>query len=214
VGGSRGERDHHSLDEGTARRLGHPFVEVRQRVQVQGRRCDGRKLPRLINQKRERTEKYAAQRGIAGGAIFHPDPGKTEHAHREKNNRKQLHQHIAHFQADQVRQQSNPLMGQRRISGLGKTTEPFFVPRLEPMMGIVRGEEDVEIGVERAGWKLHRQQGPLDRERHQHDGAKRKRPGIGCCRAHHRRSAALNSIAPVGFTNPPRGLPGADVSLY
>jgi len=41
----------------------------------------------------------------------------------------------------------DPLVRQRRIRGLGKSGKPFRVPRIKPVMRIVRRKKDVEIRV-------------------------------------------------------------------
>src|SRR5208283_1340882 len=77
------------------------------------------------------------------------------------------------LQADHIRHERDPLVGQGRISSLREAAEPFFIPRIEPVMSVVRSKQHVEIGVERACRKLHQQQRPMNRQRYQNDCKKR-----------------------------------------
>src|SRR5450432_3667651 len=101
-------------------------------------------------------------------------------------------------------------MGQWRIRSLRKAAEPFLIPGLKPMMGIMRRKKDMEVRIEGAHRKLHRQQRPLDRQRDQHDCAKRYWTRVGSRSLHNLHSAvSQGSIAtrwiqksPYGFTRP------------
>src|ERR1700721_4484799 len=61
-----------------------------------------------------------------------------------------------------MRQDGYPLLRQRRVSGLGEACIPLEVPRIEPMMDVMRGEENVKgcvVGVQRQlreeKWQMH-----------------------------------------------------------
>src|ERR1700678_3573506 len=146
--GRGSETNGHSLDEGTSRRLRHPFIEIRQCIQVKGGGSHGRKLTRLVDKKGERSEKYAAEGRIAGFALGHPDLGKAKYSNRKQQDCKQLHQHVPHLEADRVRQEGNPLVSERWIGRLRKPCEPPFIPGIEPVMSIVGSEKHMKVGIE------------------------------------------------------------------
>jgi hypothetical protein len=48
-------------------------------------------------------------------------------------------------------------MGQWRVGSLGKAREPLFIPGIEPVVHVVRGEKNVKIRIERTSGQLHEQ---------------------------------------------------------
>src|SRR5581483_2532975 len=62
-----------------------------------------------------------------------------------------------------------PLLRKRRVCGLRKTAEPLFIPGIEPVTRVMRGEEDMEICVVRTQGQFHEQEGRVYRQRCQQD---------------------------------------------
>jgi hypothetical protein len=76
-----------------------------------------------------------------------------------------------------MREQRNPLVCEWRIRGLRKTGKPLLVPGIEPMLGIVRSEEDVKVGVVGSiQGQLHDQQRSVNRQRQKYDRRQGDRP--------------------------------------
>ncbi len=100
----------------------------------------------------------------------HPPTARVAiHADRQQQDRHELHKHVGHLQAHDVREQCDPLVRQWRIGGLRKSAKPFFVPRIEPMMRVVRREKNVRVRIVRTGRQLHQQQGTMHRQSDQQD---------------------------------------------
>jgi len=146
--GSRSQTDRNSLEQRTPLTLGHPFIKVGQCIHVEGCRRNRGKLSSLIDQKREGSQKDAAERSITGFPIFHPNSREPEHANRKQEDSHQLHQHVPHLQTNNIRQQRDPLVSQRWIGRLREAPKPLLVPWIKPMLRIVRSEKHVEVRIE------------------------------------------------------------------
>ena len=86
MGRGRRPADYDSLDQGAAGRLCHPFVKVRERVEIQGGGGYGCQLPCLVDQKCKCSQEHATQCGMTGGAVIDPNPGKAKHSDRQEQN--------------------------------------------------------------------------------------------------------------------------------
>lgn len=71
-------------------------------------------------------------------------------------------------------------MRERRIGGLGETRVPLCIPGIEPMMQVVRREEDVQIRVVGSQRQLHHEQRQVNDGRYQEDEAQGNRPSRPC----------------------------------
>ena len=112
MGGSGSQTDRNSLDQRPPATFDHPVhKKYGNVVQVKSGRSNRGKLSGLINQKREGSQKNAAERGIAGFPLFHPNSREPEHPNRQQEDSNQLHQHVPHRQPNNIRQQRDPLVG-------------------------------------------------------------------------------------------------------
>src|SRR5260370_7452870 len=104
----RSQTDSDALEQRSGRPLPHPFVKVRQRIQVERRGSDSRKLSRLVDQKGNRSQKNTPQSRIAGGAVLHPHSGKAKHSYRQQQDGTQRHHPSPHFHTTTPRHPSDP----------------------------------------------------------------------------------------------------------
>jgi len=56
---------------------------------------------------------------------------------------------------------------ERRICSLGKSSEPFEIPRVPPVLRVVGSKKYVQIGIKRIGRQLHKKQWTVDGKRQQ-----------------------------------------------
>ena len=147
VGGGRGSKQHRRLEKRAPVAVTDPFIKKWQRVQIDGSRSGGAQLARGINQKTFRAKKHRGQRRVGSRARADPELGKAINAHNEQKNGGELHGHIGHFQPEDRRQRGDPLLRKRRIGGLRKARVPLRIPRIEPVVQVVRGKEDMEVRV-------------------------------------------------------------------
>ena len=68
-------------------------------------------------------------------------------------------------------------MAQWGIGSLREAGKPLLVPRIEPVLGVVRSEEDVKVGVVGSiQGQLHDQQRSVNRQRQKYDRRQGDRP--------------------------------------
>ena len=60
-------------------------------------------------------------------------------------------------------------MRHRRIRGLAEARKPFRIPRIEPVVDIMRSKKDVKVGVVGLQRQLHQEQRQMNRQR-SHEG--------------------------------------------
>jgi hypothetical protein len=75
-----------------------------------------------------------------------------------------------------VRKNGDPLLFERRIGRLGESSKPFFIPGIEPVLGVVSSKKLVQVGIVRVLGKLHEQERAVNQQRQQQDPAQRDRP--------------------------------------
>src|SRR5215510_5050925 len=64
-------------------------------------------------------------------------------------------------------------MGQWRVTGLREPGVPLFIPRIEPVIGVVRCKENMRVRVVGAQGHLHEQQRAMHCHRQQQNGRQR-----------------------------------------
>ena len=63
-----------------------------------------------------------------------------------------------------------------RICGLAEARKPFRIPRIEPVVDIMRGKEDVKVCVVGLQWQLHQEKRQMNRQRNHEQQAQGYRP--------------------------------------
>ena len=136
--GSRGSNGQgHAFQECGEARFTDPVIEIWNSIQNQRRGKSCGQLAGLIHQHGQRSQEYGANSSIAGGALIHPEAREAVYANHQQQNSNQLYQHVTQGEADDMREQGDPLVHERRIGGLRKSGIPLFVPGVEPVLGVM-----------------------------------------------------------------------------
>jgi len=59
---------------------------------------------------------------------------------------------------------------------LAEARKPFRIPRIEPVVDVVRSKKDMEVGVVGLQRQLHQEQGKMNRQRSHEGDGERNRP--------------------------------------
>src|SRR5215472_1313776 len=176
VDAARGQRKHDSFDQRAAIGGARPIIKIGKRQHEQRRGKRGGQLSGGVNQEAQAAEKHAEQGSIAAGALIDPEPREPVDTDRYQQNRRQLYQQERHTQPEDEREDRDPLVRERRIGRLGKSSKPLRVPRVEPVMRVVRREKHVEVRVIGTGQRqLQAQQRPVNGQRQQNNEPQRNR---------------------------------------
>jgi len=134
------------------------LIKIRESEKKERGRRDGADLAVFVDELAQGAKKNRKEGGVTGGAVGGPEPRKTINRHRQQQDDDRLHQHVAVSQTNEVGEDRDPLMGERRIGGLRESGEGLLIPWIEPVMSVVGGHRHMKVGVETVGGDAHHQE--------------------------------------------------------
>ena len=143
-GGAAKENRHEEVRQPAAR---DPAIDIGHAVEKDRERKGRGQLAEDMDRFGNRRSQHQEDRGVTRRARGHPEQGKAVDAHRQQQQRGQLHHNEGRAQGDQHRQRAD---GHVRARGIGNRQEagvPARVPGIEPAARIAVAEEHVNESV-------------------------------------------------------------------